>query len=395
LISGFAAVTVEAWADYGALPANCYLFSFGNTDGSGAGENYIFCAPQAARITISSTDPGYDNEENATSAGWSGLTNLYVAAIYYPAANYLALYTNGVLAGYNGAVTNQLTSVSNVLSYLGRSLYTSDPYAPVHVSEFRVWNGALTAPQVALDAAAGPGQIPANVGSLQAVHVTVATPMTAGHVYSLAPGGTAPAVANLQAQGSVQQAAVTGDFASLSNVNLLTFGGPVLTSGNTSLLTISSNGLVTAVGSGTTTITATFGGLSATQSVTVAQVTNTFLFDSFGDGFWSLTNQGNGKALVANAGGSTQEAPTNGATEQQYEVLYNYQNSSFRLRQQSSWRRPTPVPISSGSSSIRRIIPRRAPPDTRAAPQRTKRAGPTTTTTTPPPRCPRSLILCP
>ena len=130
LISGFAAVTVEAWADYGALPANCYLFSFGNTDGSGAGENYIFCAPQAARITISSTDPGYDNEENATSAGWSGLTNLYVAAIYYPAANYLALYTNGVLAGYNGAVTNQLTSVSNVLSYLGRSLYTSDPYAP-------------------------------------------------------------------------------------------------------------------------------------------------------------------------------------------------------------------------------------------------------------------------
>ncbi len=118
----------------------------------------------------------------------------------------------------------------------------------------------------------------------------------------------------------------------------MTFGGPVLTSGNTSLLTISSNGLVTAVGSGTTTITATFGGLSATQSVTVAQVTNTFLFDSFGDGFWSLTNQGNGKALVANAGGSTQETPTNGATEQQYEVLYNYQNSSFRLRQQSSWR---------------------------------------------------------
>jgi hypothetical protein len=34
--------------------------------------------------------------------------------------------------------------VNNVLSYIGRSLYTADPYAPIKVDEFRIWNGALT-----------------------------------------------------------------------------------------------------------------------------------------------------------------------------------------------------------------------------------------------------------
>ena len=52
LITGDSAVTIEAWADYGTLPANCYLYSLGNTDSGGSGENYIFCAPQGGRIAI-------------------------------------------------------------------------------------------------------------------------------------------------------------------------------------------------------------------------------------------------------------------------------------------------------------------------------------------------------
>jgi len=318
LITGSSAVTVEAWADFGNLPANCYLFSFGNTDGSGAGENYIFCAPQAARITISGVDPGYNGEQNATCGGWSGRTNLHVVAIYNPPAHYLAVYTNGMLAGVNTAETASLASVSNVLSYLGRSLYTSDPYAPINVDEFRIYNGALSAQQVALDAASGPAQIITDPGTLLSMQLTLTNRMPAG--------GTQPVV-------------LTGSFANVTNVNLFTYGSPTVVSDNTNVLVISASGLVSALVPGVTAnIIASYGGLSATQSVTVAGfATNRFVFDSFGDGFWTMVNRGNTNPLIANFSGASQEAFTNGATEQQFEMLYNLPNGTFHLRQRSSW----------------------------------------------------------
>jgi hypothetical protein len=318
LITGDSAVTVEAWADFGNLPVNCYLFSFGNTDGSGAGEDYIFCAPQAARITISGVDPGYNAEQNASCGGWSGRTNLHVVAIYNPPAHSLAVYTNGVLAGINTAETVSLASVNDVYSYLGRSLYTSDPYAPLNVDEFRIYNGALSAQQVALDAASGPAQIITDPGALLSVQLVLTNQMSAG---------------------SMRQAVVTGNFANVTNVNLFTYGTPAVVSDNTNALVVSSSGLVSALVPGVTAnVIATYGGLSATQSVTVAGfATNRFVFDTFGDGFWTIVNQGNTNPLVASLSGASQEAFTNGATEQQFEVLYNLQNGTFRLRQRSSW----------------------------------------------------------
>jgi autotransporter-associated beta strand protein len=337
LITGSSAVTIEAWADYGSLPANCYLFSLGNTDGSGNGEDYIFCAPQAARITISGVDPGDNGEQNALSGGWSGMTNLHVVAVFDPPAGYLAIYTNGYLAGVNTAETTPLTSVSNVLSYIGRSLYTADPYAPINVDEFRIWNGAMTPAQIALDAVSGPSQIIASPGPLQAIHLTVPSPLSYNEVFGLVPGGTLPAVANLMASGGPQQATVTGDFTNLLGVNLLAYGPPAFVSGNPAVLTVTASGLVTPVASGTTTITATYGGLSATQTVTAVIATNVFIFDSFGDGFWNLINQGNNNAFVVSASSAGQATPTNGVTQQQFEMLYNLQSKTFRIRQQSSW----------------------------------------------------------
>jgi hypothetical protein len=318
LITGDSAVTVETWADFGNLPVNCYLFSFGNTDGSGAGEDYLFCAPQAARITISGVDPGYNAEQNAMCNGWSGRTNFHVVAVYNPPAHTLAVYTNGVLAGINTAETVPLASVNDVHSYVGRSLYTADPYAPLYVDEFRIYNGALSAQQVALDAASGPAQIITDPGALLSVQLALANQMSAG---------------------STQSAVVTGNFANVTNVNLFTYGPPTLISDDTNVLSISPSGLVTAlVPGGTANIIATYGGLSATQSVTVAGfATNQFVFDTFGDGFWTIVNQSNANPLVAGLNGSSQEAFTNGATGQQFEVLYNLQNGTFRLRQRSSW----------------------------------------------------------
>jgi len=247
LLNGLAAVTIETWADFGAVSQFAYLFSLGATDASGDGYNYIFCAPEVARITIAGVDPGYGAEQNATCAGWSGETNLHVVAIFNPPAGYLAIYTNGILAGVNNAETVPLTSVSNVLSYLGRSLYTADPYAPVKLDEFRLWSSALNGLQAAADYLAGPTVTNASPGTVTNLLLTLAAQMS--------PGGVQSATVTARAS-RVPYAVDVTKFSSYS-------------SGNPAILTVSTNGQVTAVGIGTNVIIAQFGGISVTQTVAV------------------------------------------------------------------------------------------------------------------------------
>ena len=135
-----------------------------------------------------------------------------------------------------------------------------------------------------------------------------------------------------------QQVAVRGDFANVSDVDLLSYGQPTFTVANSNLLSITASGLLSAIGPGVDSIGASYGGLfSGYQPVTVTYPTNRFIFDSFGDGFWAITNAANGQVLTVNTGGASQENYTNGATDQQFELLYNYANSTFHIRQRSTW----------------------------------------------------------
>jgi len=158
IVSNDAAVTIEAWATFpDQLPANCFFFGFGNSLGS-LGYNYIFCAPQGGRIAI--TDSDYVDEQNAcANADFSYHTNFHVAAVFNPPGGYVALYTNGVLAGINNAATIPFTSVSNLCSYIGRSLYSGDPYPDFSLDEFRIYNGPLSAAEIAATQTLGPNQV--------------------------------------------------------------------------------------------------------------------------------------------------------------------------------------------------------------------------------------------
>jgi len=155
LFAGMTAVTIEAWATFPALPVNCCFFSFGDISGT-AGADYLFCAPQGGRFNISGVNPGWQGEQNAYSGiDWSAKT-LHITAVVNPPKNYIALYTNGVLAGVNSAETYSLTNVIDNYSFINRSLYTGDPYFDLTINEFRIYNGALTPDDVALTQALGP-----------------------------------------------------------------------------------------------------------------------------------------------------------------------------------------------------------------------------------------------
>ena len=62
--------------------------------------------------------------------------------------------------------TVPLSSVNDVNDWLGRSQF-EDPFFNGSLDEFRIWNGALTAAQVAQNYAAGPNVLPTPI-TLQA-----------------------------------------------------------------------------------------------------------------------------------------------------------------------------------------------------------------------------------
>jgi len=176
ILSNYTAVSIDAWASFGTLPSACFFFGFGNISGS-SGEQYIFCQPVSGRIAI--TPSNYTGEQNTApnpSGSWSGLANLHVAAVFDPPGGYLALYTNGVLAAINSAVTIPFTSVNDVYSYLGRSLYSGDSYFNVSLDEFRIYNGALSSSEIAAAQVLGPTQL------LSAASPAVSTSVLGGNL---------------------------------------------------------------------------------------------------------------------------------------------------------------------------------------------------------------------
>ena len=77
--------------------------------------------------------------------------------------------------------------------------------------------------------------------------------------------------------------------------------------------------------------------LAAVVAFGLAAPAQAFVFDTYGDGFWTVINQGNGKNLIVSSSGASQAASDPAAFTQQFELLYNNQNSTFRLRNHSSW----------------------------------------------------------
>jgi hypothetical protein len=183
ILSGLNQVTIEVWASFGS-PIHTWanLFAFGGVDDTGTnGENYISLQPHTGSTNCSANfgqgDPGNNGEWDAgAGSALDGLTNLHLVVVYDPQAGGEYLYTNGVLAAQNSMFNNLMDPVAyagptynsgsilnytlgyDLYNYIGHSLYTADPTLNASLDEFRIYNGPLTAAQVAADHALGPNQ---------------------------------------------------------------------------------------------------------------------------------------------------------------------------------------------------------------------------------------------
>ena len=159
LIAGCDAVTFEFWVTLGANKSWARVFDQGSTNGNKGGHDLYF-SPHSGlkdfRLTIMDPHP---NERVVTVPGnLDNQTNLHVACVLDPGTGFMGLYTNGELAASRTDLKS-LTGVDTNLFFLGKSLFAGDATLNGSIDEFRIFNGVLSAADIAAHHQQGPDAI--------------------------------------------------------------------------------------------------------------------------------------------------------------------------------------------------------------------------------------------
>ena len=165
-------------------------------------------------------------------------------------------------------------------------------------------------------------QAPARIGSAQVYSGSAIYPAISGFTLNYWNGSAWSAIAGGTVTGNTQQA-----------LNI-TFSAPVSTT--KVQLSIPGNGTQfvreLAVFAASTGVTA-----NPLWTDVVSNDPPTTVWETYGDGFWSFLNQANGNALVVGASGASQAQASATDATQQFQVLYNLDSDTFRLRHRSTW----------------------------------------------------------
>jgi len=167
VLKDYTSVTIEAWFSLDGLSDWQRLFDFGDSEGgtTGAGGNYIFYTPSSgssdSRFVISTGGiPGYNFNENlAVGVDLGTATPYHIACIYDAATSTISLYQDGKFVN-SSTTTHLLTNVGRSFAYIGSSTYRGDAAFAGKVNEFRIYNRALSASELALTYFKGPDVAP-------------------------------------------------------------------------------------------------------------------------------------------------------------------------------------------------------------------------------------------
>lgn len=161
-INTYSAVTIELWSTQPLINQGFSMTAaFGGRYSNGFGRDYLMLCTtrgdEVSRAAIANTE--------SSSNPWS-----YEIFVNGPELNdgqehYYALTIDGTTLSYyidgqrQGTVelgTTSLSALRNTYAYLARSLYNGDPYVQCSINEFRIWDSALSAAEIAQHAAWGP-----------------------------------------------------------------------------------------------------------------------------------------------------------------------------------------------------------------------------------------------
>ena len=250
ILTNTTSLTVECWTTQNSANQWAEIWDFGNS----GSQNFGLIpdpANNSGNMEVAFTPHG--NEVDLQSAvTFPNSSEQYVALTFNAASLMGDLYSNGVLVATQtfpdttytpGTIGGAAGTTENML---GNDVYGDDQFSGT-VYEFRIWDGAVSPLYLTISAAAGPGVVVTNL-TPTSVNVTVTTSMI---------------------QGQTQQAAVVGNFVNASGITVTAVATNWISS-NPGALTVNSSGLITAVGTGSATISATVNGVTGTSaSITV------------------------------------------------------------------------------------------------------------------------------
>lgn len=260
VVHNYSQVSIEFWAAFDSNnPFWTRTFAFGDQNGSGGeltGLDYCHYATGNWQNMNCQTASSGVFANNPT--GLNGQTNVHVTIIIDPVDNKLYYYngtkiiSDPVLNNGAGGTVPALNGLNDTVNLIGKSLWDQDATLEGAVNEFRIYSGVLPPSTVALNDAAGPDNIVTNPGPVQALHLS--SPINP-----------------LSVNQSSQQL-LTGDFTNLTGLDLIAYGGATFRSMNTSVVTVDAKGIVRGVSAGTGIVVASYGGLSATNLLTVVSL---------------------------------------------------------------------------------------------------------------------------
>ncbi len=163
IISSLTNATFEAWVTWGGGTGWQRIFDFGDStattpeDNQLDGNTYLFLTPKSGYGTavLGYSLAGASQQMDVKAPAALAQTMTHVVGVADDAGNVLTLYINGAKAAEQ-PWTATLAQINDVNVWLGRSQYRDDSELNAVYHEFRIYNAALTAPQIASSFNAGP-----------------------------------------------------------------------------------------------------------------------------------------------------------------------------------------------------------------------------------------------
>ncbi|KPJ66346.1 MAG: hypothetical protein AMJ43_08380 [Coxiella sp. DG_40] len=154
VISTLSECTFATWVNWvgGADPNWQRIFDFGMTGNTG---HYIYLCPKtgatsaAMRLALVTAYTSYWDEFDASTGalptGWH-----HVAVTFSESdANTMTLYLDGNVVGSKTNCVNRISQLGNTnRNWLGRSVYTPDPYLNGTLDDFQIYNRVLSQPEI-------------------------------------------------------------------------------------------------------------------------------------------------------------------------------------------------------------------------------------------------------
>jgi fibronectin type 3 domain-containing protein len=144
VVSTLTDFTVSTWIKLNAVDSWSRIFDFGT-----GSSNYMFLSPKngaTGYLRYAITTGSGEQQINSTTAITTGVWTHVAVSL---SGTVGIMYVNGVEVGRNTAMTLKPSSLgSTTLNYIGKSQF-SDPYLNGTVDDFRIYNRALTATEIA------------------------------------------------------------------------------------------------------------------------------------------------------------------------------------------------------------------------------------------------------